>query len=58
MRNNQRFERLGKVRAFAPVPAPLAGTRPGLISVREARRVIGTPVSNVGNFLTRLAHPA
>ena len=57
MRNNQRFERLDKVRAFAPVSARLEGTGTRIIPVGEATRFIGTPVSNVGNFVTLAALP-
>jgi hypothetical protein len=57
MRNNRRFERLDKARAFAPVSARLTGARTRIIPVGEATRFIGAPVSRVGNFVTLAALP-
>jgi hypothetical protein len=57
LRNNARFERLDRARAFAPLAAPLTIERTRIVPVGEVTRFIGQPVSTVGNFVTLAALP-
>jgi hypothetical protein len=58
LRNNARFENVDRVRAFAPLPAPLAIERTRFIPVGQAAEFIGAPISTVDTIVPLAAFPA
>jgi len=58
MRNNARFDRLDRARAFAPVPATLSIERTRFIPVGQATQFIGAPIATVNNIVPLAAFPA